>query len=66
MSRDVVAAIKTVGDVAAASVTVLTVIKVLPAIAAGFAIVWYWVGLYEKVTGREFSESRLARWLTRK
>lgn len=66
MSSDVVAAIKTVGDVAAASVTVLTVIKVLPAIAAGFAIVWYSVGLYEKVTGIEFSKSRLARWLTRK
>jgi len=66
VSSEVVGVIKTVGDVAAASVTVLTVLKVLPAIAAGLAILWYLVGLYEKVTGREFSESKLARWLTRK
>jgi len=66
MSSEAVAVIKTVGDVAAASVTVLTVLKVLPAIAAAFAIVWYSIGFYEKITGREFSESKLARWLTRK
>ena len=61
MSTEAVAALKTVGDVAAASVTVLTVLKVLPAVAAGFAIVWYSEGLYEKVTGRQFSESWLSR-----
>ena len=64
MSSEVVAALKGIGDVAAASVTVITVIKVIPAVAAVFAIVWYSVGLYEKVTGRQFSESRLARFLT--
>jgi hypothetical protein len=64
MSGEIIAALKTAGDVAAASVTVLTVLKVLPAIAAGFAIVWYSVGLYEKFTGRQFSESRLARFLS--
>lgn len=66
MSSEVVGVIKTVGDVAAASVTVLTVLKVLPAIAAGFVIIWHSIGFYEKITGREFSESRLARWITRK
>jgi hypothetical protein len=66
VSTEALAAVKQVGDVAAASVTVLTVIKVLPAVAAGFAIIWYSVGLYEKVTGRQFSESWLARFLTRK
>jgi len=65
MSSEAVAALKGAGDVAAASVTVLTVLKVLPAIAAAFAIVWYAVSLYEKVTGKQFSESRLALWLTR-
>jgi hypothetical protein len=64
MSSEAVAALKGVGDVAAASVTVLTVLKVLPAVAAGFAIVWYSVGLYEKITGRQFSESWLARFLS--
>jgi hypothetical protein len=48
------------------AVTVLTVLKVLPAIAAGFAIVWYSVGLYEEITGRQFSDSRLARFLSPK
>jgi hypothetical protein len=65
MSSEAVAALKGAGDVAAASVTVLTVLKVLPAIAAGFAILWYTVGLYEKFTGRQFSESRVARFLMR-
>jgi hypothetical protein len=64
MSTEAADALKTVGDVAAASVTVLTVLKVLPAVAAGFAIVWYSVGLYEKITGRQFSESWLARFLS--
>jgi hypothetical protein len=64
MSSKAVVALKTAGDVAAASVTVLTVIKVLPALAAGFAIVWYSVGLYEKVTGRQFSKPRFARFLS--
>jgi hypothetical protein len=64
MSSEAVAALKGVGDVAAASVTVLTVTKVIPAIAAVFAIVWYSVALYEKFTGKQFSESWLARTLT--
>jgi hypothetical protein len=66
MSSEAVAALKGAGDVAAASVTVLTVIKVIPAVAALFAIVWYSVGLYENITGRQFSDSRLPRFLTRK
>lgn len=62
MSSEAVAALKGVGDIAAASVTVLTILQLLPAFAAVF--VWYSVGLYEKVTGRQFSESRLARFLS--
>lgn len=66
MSAEAAAMLKGAGDVVAASVTVLTILKVLPAVAAAFAIVWYSVALYEKVTGNQFSESRLARWMTRK
>jgi hypothetical protein len=64
MSNEVIAAVKHAIDVIAASVTVLTIIKVLPAITAGLAAIWYVIGLYEKVTGRPFSDSRLARFLT--
>jgi hypothetical protein len=64
MTNDVIAAVKHTIDVIAASVTVLTIIKVLPAITAGLAAIWYVMGLYEKITGRAFSESRFARFLT--
>jgi len=57
---------KTIGEIAAAGVSVLTAFKVIPAIAFILPVMWYLVGLYEKVTGRQFSESRLARWITRK
>jgi len=66
MSNEAVTVVETVGEVAAAGVTVLTIFQVLPAVAAGFAILWYSVGFYEKITGRQFSESRLARFLSRK
>jgi hypothetical protein len=64
MSNEVIAAVKHTLDVIAASVTVLTIIKVLPAITAGLAAIWYVMGLYEKITGRAFSESWPARFLT--
>jgi hypothetical protein len=64
MSNEVIAAVKHTIDVIAASVTVLTIIKVLPAITAGLAAIWYLMGMYEKITGRAFSESRFARFLT--
>jgi hypothetical protein len=60
------AAVKQAGEVAAASVTVLTVFKLLPAITAVLAIIWYAVGFYEKITGKPFSETRFARFLSRK
>jgi hypothetical protein len=60
------AAVKQVGEVAAASVTVLTVFKLLPAITAVLAIIWYAVGFYEKITGKQFSDSRLAKFLSGK
>lgn len=64
MSNVVITAVKNTLDVIAASLTVLTIIKVLPAITAVLAAIWYSMGLYEKITGRPFSESRLARFLT--
>jgi hypothetical protein len=64
MTNEVIATVKHSLDVIAASVTVLTIIKVLPAITAGLAAIWYVTGLYEKITGRPFSESRFARFLT--
>lgn len=64
MSNEVLAAIKHAIDVVAAGLTVLTIIKVLPAITAGLAAIWYVIGLYEKITGRAFSESWVARFLT--
>lgn len=66
MSNEALAAVKQAGEVAAASVTVLTVFKILPAITAVLAIIWYGVGFYEKITGKPFSETRLARFLSGK
>jgi hypothetical protein len=62
----VVAAAKQLGEVTAASVTFLTVIKVLPAITAVLAIMWYAVGFVEKITGKPFSETRFAKSLSGK
>lgn len=64
MNSDVVAAVRQAGEVAAASVTVLTIIKFLPAITAVFAIIWYVVGFVEKITGKPFSETRIAKFLS--
>lgn len=47
---------KAMGDVIAGSVTVGALLKFIPAIASLLAIFWYAVNLYEKVTGRPFSE----------
>ena len=66
MSNVVITAVKNTLDVIAASLTVLTIIKVLPAITAVLAAIWYSMGLYEKITGRPFSESRFSRFLTGK
>jgi hypothetical protein len=66
VSSEVAGAVKQVGEVAAASVTVLAIVQVLPAVTAFFALIWYGVGLYEKVVGRPFSETRLAKFLSRK
>lgn len=66
MNHDVVAAVRSVGEVAAASVTLLTIFKLLPAITALLAIVWYSIGFVEKVTGKPFSETRFAKFLSGK
>lgn len=57
-------AIKAVGDISAVSVTVATILNWLPAVAALFTILWTATRLYEAVTGRPFSESKLAKLLS--
>lgn len=44
--------IKTVGDVAAASISVLTIANWLPAIAAAFSILWTAIRIYEWVKAK--------------
>ena len=56
-------AIKAVGDISAASLAVVQ-IDMLPAVAALLTILWTITRLYESVTGRPFSESKLAKFLT--
>jgi hypothetical protein len=52
---------KPAGDIAAASTVIGTILQLLPPIAALFAICWYVIGGYEKVTGKPFSDSALAK-----
>lgn len=52
---------KHVGDVAAASVTVATIFKWLPAIAAGFTIVWTAIRIYETDTVQRVLKRRKER-----
>lgn len=58
-----IATIKAVGDISAASITA-TILNWLPAVAALFTIIWIFQSLYESITGRPFSESKIAKFLT--
>jgi hypothetical protein len=51
------------GNAAAIIMTIASLFQFLPWVAALFAILWYSVNIYEKVTGRPFSESWFARML---
>jgi hypothetical protein len=44
--------VTTVGDLAAATITIAAVLKWLPGIAAAFSIVWTGLRIYEMVTGK--------------
>lgn len=55
--------IKQVVDLTAGTVTVLTMVNVLPAVAALFGIVWTFIRIWESVTGRPFATSWIARKL---
>ena len=66
MNHHVVSAIRQAGEATAAGVTVLTIFKFLPAITAVLAIAWYAIGLVEKITGKPFSETRFAKFLSGK
>lgn len=57
--------IKSVGDGVAVSSVIGTILQWLPPIAALFAILWYSIGLYEKITGKPFFVSRLAKIIRR-
>ena len=61
MSVEASAHLRLIGDVAAGTVTALSLMNVLPAVAAVLAIIWYIFGFYEKISGNSFSESWLAR-----
>lgn len=61
-----VSAIRAASEVAAASVTVLSVFQVLPAIASLLAILWYAISAYEKMSGEPFSETRFAKFFMRR
>ena len=47
------------------SVTVTTILNWLPALAALFTIIWIFQSLYESITGRPFSESKIAKFLAK-
>ena len=61
MSNDT---IKHTVDAVAAGITVASLMKWLPAVAALFTIAWTGCRLYESFTGKLFSESWLAKKLT--
>jgi hypothetical protein len=58
--------LKTVGDVLFAGISGAALLEIIPAIAAGLSCIWLSVRLYEIASGRNFSETRFARWLTRR
>lgn len=55
---------KVLGDITAASTMVGALFQWLPAVAALFTIIWTGTRLYEAFTGRNFSESFVAKALT--
>ncbi len=59
-----IATIKAVADISAASITVATILNWLQAAAALFTIIWIFQSLYQAITGRPFSESKIAKFLT--
>lgn len=58
--------IKHIGDGIAMFLAGATFAKVLPPIAALVTIIWTGMRIWEGLTGLPFSQSRLARWITRK
>lgn len=50
MNENMSHAVKTAGDIAAVGVTVGTILKWLPAIAAAFTIIWTAIRIYETET----------------
>lgn len=64
MSNDTIQTLKQAGDWTAVSVAGLSLFKILPAIAVVLSIIWTSTRLYEAFTGKKFSESWLARFVT--
>lgn len=55
---------KEITDVTSMGVAVGALLDVLPALAAMFTVGWLAIRIWEKITGREFYTSWLARLLT--
>ena len=66
MSFDRAEAMRAVGDISAVSITVATILNWLPAVALLFTILWTATRLYEAIHGRPFSDSKLAKFLSRR
>lgn len=49
----------------AALVAGLSLMQVLPAIASLFSVVWLGINIWEKTTGKSFSQTKIATWLTK-
>lgn len=58
-------ALKLLGDVVAAFAVLGSIVKLLPAIAAGFAIVWYLIQIYEKATNKSFADTGIGSLIRR-
>jgi len=49
----------------AALVAGLSLMQVLPAIASLFSVVWLGINIWEKTTGKRFSDTKLARFFAK-
>ena len=57
--------IETSGDAVAVGVAGASLLQLIPAVAALFTIVWTGIRLYELITGRKFTTTRIARLLSK-
>lgn len=58
--------LKQVTDVVAAGVSGAALLQIIPAVAGLLSIVWLSIRIYELTTGKNFSDTKSARWLTKR